>query len=56
MGRVGVAMPERRRTGFPTLEGVRLRLKDDERESDPDERGIGVGELNVCPVGAMSSR
>jgi hypothetical protein len=45
MGRVGVAIPERRKTGFPALEGVRLRLNEDERDRVPETRGIGVGEL-----------
>lgn len=59
MGRVGVAIPERRRAGLPAvlLEGVRVRLNDDERDSDPEARGMGAGELkDVWPVGCASSR
>ena len=38
------------------LVGVKLRLKDEEREILAVCREAGVGELNDCPVGAISSR
>lgn len=41
---------------MPALEGVSVRLNDDDLDSEPVVRGIGVGELNVWPVGAASSR
>lgn len=56
IGLVGVAIPDLRRAGLPTVEGVRVRLNDEDRDSEPDVRGMGVGELKVCPVGATSSR
>lgn len=59
-GLVGVpatpgGIPARFIASVEALVGVRLRLKDEDLDRLGPGRGVGVGELKVCPVGSTSS-